>query len=419
MPFTFYNFSGALPPYYVDGANWDTYYQIASNFKPVDGEKSADVTETLTVFTWGVIGCAIGSFVLVYLMSVVFRAGIYFKKFKQRLRKDSVIWELVTILLCNDNIACYTTYSMRVLMTSLIVGMFYVVQYYGGYFNTDLVVVAKPFKIDNLDDLVISNKVPIWFMLDPTMYDYEHGRTAAHLRVWQRHLENKKLRDGDPNKVVNQYQTVDAEVFGRICNYLSDHKAALITVRQLASFQKMVYCISEPYGEDRDFTPTAHLSKPLDETVFGSLFHPNASWEVRSRYHYQLIRMFEGKLIHKALYEKADEVALDMVLGGKSIGEKVAKCMRGNEREQTPDDLVVVIGNITRLIFYCFCVTMFGLLVLVLEVDVNLTLKRRKRRSRVKKLFLRRIRQQRVVSILTGNNAAYWDRSQLKSNLLS
>lgn len=86
-------------------------------------------------------------------------------------------------------------------------------------------------------------------------------------------------------------------------NNMKNHKAVLISIRQLASMQKLMYCSTEISMRDSEFIPTIHLSKPLDETLLGSVFHPNASWEVRSRYRHQLIRMLEGKMIHMYVYE--------------------------------------------------------------------------------------------------------------------
>lgn len=347
-----------------------------------------DAVESLTVFKWDIIGYMFATWFVVYAASVISRYVL-----KLHVGRDNFAWQMATIVLDNDCVKDYAANTMRVLISTVIVGVFYVVQYYGGYFSTDLVVAAKPFKIDDLKDLAASGKVPMWVRLDAAIYDYQLGKTTGHRLVWQRHLENQKLEHNDPRYIDNllKVSEEDPNFFSRIIGLLTQHKAAMISIRGFQRGINYAYCHRElGITEKPNFRSTFHLSKPFDHTTYGSLFHPNASREVLQRYHCQLIKLLEGgNMIQKYIFDVIEMYMAEYVMNLDM--QKLEKCVNGYQADQNADDIVLRITNITLLIKYSFYAIAFNFVVLAFEVAVNFVLERKCRKRRKLKEIVKRV----------------------------
>lgn len=202
-------------PLVIDAPAYEETYGIVSSYRQRnDSLVDVDVTESFAFFGTDIVA-----------ILVAFIATIYYITWKGRKimncwsKSDHCLWDTISCLLSNCSFREFKTKSLNFLMICYVMLVFYVIQYYCGYFRTDLVDPRPPFKIDSLDELVVDShqKLPVMAKADTSVNYFERGRTETHAILWQRHLRNFRLR----NKTDNMVVIGDATAFSQIISLVT------------------------------------------------------------------------------------------------------------------------------------------------------------------------------------------------------
>lgn len=382
LPLTTYNFSSATFPGHVDSVNWEVDYRIATNYAPVeDAACERDVIESVAVFSADLICYFTLLMVLCYLTSVAVRKVMdVHAQVKRPASKDSFCWQMLTVLLNNMSLSDYAYFSLRILMSTVVVGVFYMVQYYNGYFSTDLVVMKEASKINSLADLASDplERQPIWLQVDPSMDDFRIGKSAEHTKIWQRHLATP---NASRDNIVSTSAEADSVEY--VLRKLAAREGAMICPSPAAVMLHMVYCFKHKNDADRTF----HVAEQgFDRSLYGGFFSLESSVEIRQRLHRQTMRLFEGKLVQKELYDKVMGQGMAYV----DMDNDLRTCLGIMSAEQSVESIKVPLENVKVLMQFCVFSTLSAISVVIAEKAINLfvmqkrALKKMRRRQRVR-----------------------------------
>ena len=172
---------------------------------------------------------------------------------KSQLRKDHYGYDIIRALFFaydfNINLD-----SLRILITSLIFAHLFVNQMYNANFTTDRTRTQKPDVIDTVQDLIGSDKYPIYSESDGIENYLEFSQKPELVQLWAKHKTNNQF---------NPIIFIDSSLFYAADRLIREQKAALLAPREGADNVIHVHC-QRALANGQNLTFTYHRIKSLN-----------------------------------------------------------------------------------------------------------------------------------------------------------
>lgn len=337
-------------PFVVDTPAYEEHYGIASSYHARnDALQDVDVTQSFDNFRVEVVALVILLIATIYYITLKARMVLLCSR-----GRSHCLWDMISGLLGNCSFEESNYAALKGLTICYVVLVFYVTQYYCGYFRTDLVEPRPVFKINSLEDLVVDpeQRLPLFVAADSSVTFFTRGKTRYHALLWQRHQRNRMYK-----KVENVIVVEDATAFQKVVELVTQHVGAFIGPVMVVRMSKIYYC-SLMYDRGGNY----YVAKnDHDRTMVGFTMMKKTMPEVRRRAHRQLMRFFEALLVKRWMNDKVfDEITEQLSVATNETAFN--ECMRDKVEES--DSQAIELKNVTRL----FAVWSLGLLVALFAV---------------------------------------------------
>lgn len=140
----------------------------------------------------------------------------------------------LSIFLNQPNATPGNKLSRQLLWISLILLSFWTIQYYTGYFGTDIVL-EKPAKyLETLEDVANGDKRPMIVVNVGMEEFFSRSPFESHRKIWSKTLLDKRM---------SHFKHTDATSFYRITQQLMDRSSVFMGNRVINSFLKAFMCL--------------------------------------------------------------------------------------------------------------------------------------------------------------------------------
>ena len=368
-------------PYIAEGVSWTTHYSILSNFIPTQ-KTDYDVMTSFTV-----IPPKIACITLLFMLLIFLLIHGFHKMMPDvsgyAMNQVKLLWDIATSLSFQFNFDSDVALSLKIILVSFSMMIFWVAQYYNGYFSTDLIVQEKAEKVDSLEDLVNSTKYPLWFLANPVVEEFNSRHNDIYGEVWKKHLKQVK-REGVAFDDILKFEPGNV---GTHLQRIQHHEGALILSMLMEAGIKAMYCMGIDDIEDS----TIHESDTkFSESVYTSLMGRQIRPELRSTLTLAWSHLFEANIFNQWWLKQTDLIVIGIV---DKIDLKLRQCL--TELKNTDQDVESIIWRVrnVRLVFvYSGGGFVIALIFLILELIKRLVKKlvRTRRRKKLRTELERR-----------------------------
>lgn len=351
MPTNMVNFKNSVP--FKFGQLLATEeVRILSMPEETNTTQTFDVIYTLTVFSSDFLAIYLFWMFFVWFLFVAFVLvinGMSKETWKRKVQAKKHLWNIVQAFCEQDNFPLTEHYSINVLGLVVVVGIFFVNQYYYGYFGTDLTIAAKPTVIDTLEDLLASKRTPAVIIGDFS--------SAADLEMSKDPLK-KNLSPAN--------HTTDREDVTKLVNNMTAKLKAFYGMTTYQQTMLVFYCRAALEEKERNEKVEAvknyHLgSKVFLESLRAMVMKNNISRELEVRLNWGFAGLFESGVYTKGTLQDYAQKALAYVDTPWTF--EVQNCVAMRTEEPDNEVLPFATANIEVLNTY-FCFGMFVALIL-------------------------------------------------------
>ncbi|KAI1298725.1 hypothetical protein HDE_04013 [Halotydeus destructor] len=188
-------------PFKLDAQAFDTDYRVMSSFELSDNE-DVDVLSSFENISPRVLVLYMIWFVVAYEINVGLKKVLLSVSAKLHYNQ-SYVWQITRMVSSQCQSYC-KLYSFRAMETALAISIFYLVQYYNGYYSTDSIIRPQPKTIENLQQLAVSDKPAVLVRGDPIILYLNISRDPIERKIIDEIVFDS---DGKSSSVVSISQT--------------------------------------------------------------------------------------------------------------------------------------------------------------------------------------------------------------------
>ncbi|KAI1303919.1 hypothetical protein HDE_02032 [Halotydeus destructor] len=354
-PITGLNYVDYLP-FKISTETFDGHYQVMSSFTLEENEK-VEVMSSFKNISQSVVALYITWFFIAYLLSLIIKKGSLALLGSNRLNEPSYLWQILRIV-CGQSYSKYGQYCFRTLETALVVSMFYLVQYYYGNYGTELLIRRQAQVIDNFDQLLASDKIPVFIESDPIMSYMNQSEDETQQALIARVPFDS---NGKSEFVVSRRQSVTPATIADLIKY---QNGAATIVSFIQTSIEYFYCQEFVEDPKQSGQPTLHTSKEhFYPALYMHAFHLNVSSRLEKRLQDTLRRTFETRLFGSLVLDKV----LDVILYALNLDmtREISECLQHRVGSSSSSSVHVLKLAHYRLVL-CFAMSAMFIAIMVL-----------------------------------------------------
>lgn len=260
-----------------------------------EGHKAFDVIFTLKVFSIEFIVVYFSWMLIAWLFFIVFSFVV--RRVSNQTMSSNVVyfkplWDIIQAFCEQDNFPIVKYYCIRAIGLVIVVGIFFVNQYYYGYFHTDLTIAPKAKLIETFEDLKATNRTPVMFLGDfGSLVDLEVSSDPL-----KRNLQPRKLYPDIPSTM----SLVDS---------IRQRKAVFYGLTNFQQTLLAIYCRNHVLTLAEHESPKYfHVGKRVYlKSVRAMIMKKNISSELRRRVNWGFGAILESGAYHKGTVQDLAE----------------------------------------------------------------------------------------------------------------
>lgn len=251
------------------------------------GGTQIDVLSSFEPLSPGVAAIYLSWMFVAWALSVLIRKSL---NRGRNISSDHFMWDIMRTF-CNQDSFESDLRSLPVLGTVVVMSAFWLIQYYNGFFGTDLTLPEKEKTIDSLEDLLAEGLAPAFWKGDPTFdHDFLDNNNPINKKVYELFLRHPKLVPMTSQSVLDFFSDLETR------------RNALISSTSGTTPMSLLRCVNVVTQKDSQ-TPLKpfHLSRQIAEVTRAYPYHVNVSKELRERLDWGLGALFESHVAPQVL----------------------------------------------------------------------------------------------------------------------
>lgn len=326
------------------------YRSIASNYLP-PGEKTVDVLDTFTEFSCGttllIVATILVAICLATAAELIARRPKGIAKSARKVQAAyGNAWRIFSMLFY-QNFYSFASSATTIVFLIFTLSTFIVVQYFGGFLKTELVVLKQPAVIDDFRDLLRAPQVPMFLHGEPSSADFLFPRLEIEKQILAQHRAAQFSM-----KIFRLPKD-----FITMLDHLHNRTGAIVSQSFVLQSMLTMDC---SFAVDVEVKPNLYLSKGhLGESVYSALFSANISAVVHRKLSMSYQYAFEA-----GITEQVYEIQR-LLLISKSKFFSAMLCIENSDKFESSSneaEAVVKWKNIARVCVLCCAVQMLSVL---------------------------------------------------------
>lgn len=307
-----------------------------------------DVVDSLNVFSAGAL-CTILAWLLVSCAFLIAST-------KHVLKTTNIRWNIIRAILFQGDFS-FVAWKQRIVSLIIVVGLFFIKNYYDGNFKTDLTLKMPEARIDTLSDLLQSNRWPVFINGDTSAVYIE--RAVDHDAMQVASIYRERRRKGQMSVATTTVKSISD-----MLTAIRKSESVLICIEPAEIMFRSIDCFSQ--GNYKPSSEQLYTSKSrFNDEMRAFVYNPNISIELRSRLDKRLMRVYEMYFMTKELAELDESIAETLSI---PFNWKYMSCIKPDfHKDQHSEVISLKIDNMVGLITIAAIIFGFALFIFSVE----------------------------------------------------